>query len=70
MTVGKVIVKRHEKGSGWYRMTIISLTDFIGETKIELLLREEALRSIREGADRALNGQAPLDTDDFFTIED
>lgn len=70
MTVSKVIITKHDKGAGWYRMIIISLRDFIGETKIELLLREEALRSIRNGADLALSGQPPLDTNDFFTIED
>lgn len=70
MTVAKVTVKRHEKGVGWYRMTISSLRDFIGCTTIDLLIREETLRAIREGADRALNGQPELDLDQIFKSED
>lgn len=70
MTVAKVKIERHDKGVGWYRMTICSLQNFIGTTKIELLIRAETLRAIRNGADRALNGEPPLDTDNLFMSED
>jgi hypothetical protein len=64
MTVGKVTIKKHDKGVGWYRMTITSLKNFIGETTVDLLVREETLRKIRNEADRALtdkNTPNPLD---------
>lgn len=70
MTVAKVTVHKHEKGVGWFRMTITSVPDGIGTTKMELLLREESLRAIRNGADRALNGQPELDIDQIFKTED
>ena len=70
MTVSKVTVVRHEKNPGWYRVTIYSLQNFLGETKIELLVREETLRSIREGADRALSNKPPLNTENLFSTEE
>lgn len=70
MTVAKVTIEKHDKGVGWYRMTICSLQNFIGTTKIELLIRAETLRSIREGADRALSNKPPLDTDNLFMSEE
>lgn len=57
MTVGDVQIEKHDKGVGWYRVTITSLTDFAGQTKIELLMREEFLRKLRNEADRALNNK-------------
>ena len=57
MTVGDVKIERHDKGVGWYRVTITSLQDFIGTTTIELLIREEFLRKLRNEADRALNNK-------------
>ena len=70
MTVAKVTITRHERGVGWYRMTLSSLPDSVGTTKMELLLREESLRAIREGADRALNGHPELDLDQLLKSED
>lgn len=57
MTVGDVRIERHDKGVGWYRVTITSLGDFIGQTKVEFLIREEFLRKLRNEADRALNNK-------------
>lgn len=70
MTVAKVTVQKHTKGVGWYLMTICSMRNFIGTTKIELLLREETLRAIREGVDRALSNKPVLETENLFTTED
>lgn len=70
MTVAKVKITRHERGVGWFRMTLSSLPDSIGTTKMELLLREETLRAIREGADRALNGQPDIDIEQLLKSED
>jgi hypothetical protein len=55
MTVGEVRIEPHEKGVGWYRMTITSLENFVGQTKVEFLIREEFLRKIRNEADRAIS---------------
>jgi len=57
MTVGDVKIERHDKGVGWYIVTITSLQDFIGQTTIQLLIREEFLRKLRNEADRALNNK-------------
>lgn len=70
MTVAKVTVERHPTRSGWFLMTITSMKDFVGETKIELLIRAETLRKIREGADRALSNKPPLNTENLFENED
>ena len=51
-------------------MTLSSLPDSIGTTKMELLLREETLRAIREGADRALNGHPDIDLEHILKSED
>lgn len=70
MTVAKVTIKKHDKGVGWYLMTITSMKDFIGTTKIELLIRAETLRAIREGADRALSNRPDPNTENLFKKED
>lgn len=54
MTVGNVQIDKHDKGVGWYLLTITSLPDFVGQTKTEMLIREEFLRQLRNEADRAL----------------
>lgn len=70
MTVSKVTVVRHEQRRGWFLLTIVSLSNELGETKMELLIREESLRAIREGADRALSNRPPLNTENLFENED
>jgi hypothetical protein len=70
MTVLKVSVEKHETRAGWFKMTIISTFDILGQTKIELLLRHESLRAIREGADRALSNRPPLNTENLFSTEE
>lgn len=70
MTVSKVTIEKHEKGIGWFKITLVSMTNFVGETKIELLMRAETLRSIREGADRALKNKPALPKIDLFRKED
>jgi hypothetical protein len=54
MTVGNVQIEKHDKGVGWYKITITSLEDFVGQTTTEMLIREESLRKLRNEADRAL----------------
>jgi hypothetical protein len=70
MTVLKVSVVRHETRIGWFLMTMTSVGDDIGQTTMQMLLREEHLRAIREGADRALSGKPPLDFEIFRKIGD
>jgi hypothetical protein len=57
VTVGDVKVEKHHEGVGWYRLTITSLEDFVGQTKVEFLIREEFLRKIRNEADRAISNK-------------
>lgn len=57
MTVSNVTIEKHDKGVGWYKLTIVSLKNFIGETKVEMLLREETLRQLRYHVDQALSKQ-------------
>lgn len=54
MTVSSVVIKPDEKNgeNGWYRMTITSQKNHIGETTIELLLSEDTLRWIRHEIDK------------------
>lgn len=66
MTVAKIAIEKHDKGVGWYRLTITSLPDFIGETKIEMLLREEHLRMFRNRIDRALSKKPTPEPPDFL----
>ena len=54
MTVGNVQIEKHDKGVGWYKITITSLEDFVGQTTTEMLIREESLRKLRNEEDRAL----------------
>lgn len=66
MTVAKISIEKHEKGVGWYRVTITALPNFIGETKIEMLLREETLRQFRQRIDRALSKKQNHETPEFL----
>ena len=55
MTVSSVTIEPHKEIKNWFRMTITSRKDGIGDTKIELLVSEETLRWIRKEVDQALN---------------
>ena len=57
MTVNTILIDKIEERKGWYRVTITSLKDSVGETKIELLVRAATLRQFRNEADRALSNQ-------------
>jgi hypothetical protein len=57
MNVSSVKIEKADKGTGWFRMTITSLQGHAGETKIEMLLREETLRQFRNEADRAISNK-------------
>lgn len=55
MTAAEIEIEKHETGAGWFKVTIRSLKNFVGQTKIEMLLREETLREFRGEIDRALS---------------
>lgn len=47
MTVAKVTIEPHEEHPEWFRMTIESWRNSIGQTKIELLVSKDSLRQMR-----------------------
>lgn len=47
MTVSSVTIKPVESLKNWFKVTLISRKDGIGETSMELLCSEETLRQMR-----------------------
>jgi hypothetical protein len=70
MTGYRVSIEKHDKGRGWYRVTITSLQNFIGETRFELLVRYEFLRQFRSQIDQALSGNPKPNPIEFLKKED
>jgi hypothetical protein len=70
MTGYRVSIEKHDKGVGWYRVTVTSLTNFIGVTNFELLVRQEFLRQFRNQIDQALSGNPKPNPIDFLKEKD
>lgn len=54
MTVSSVRIERIENLKDWYKVTIESRKNAIGETKLELLCSDENLRQMRREIDKHL----------------